>query len=169
MVAAAFCVLNVIPAFSEELIGDENSPTSVANTTDFKGVKKGSILITPGILYASSLVGGEVEFGLAKFISLMFGAGFIGADGGVVFHVLNKNHINLTINCLGDFMPALQSVLPEVSFGVRGFFGRSARVGVGGRIGIAIITNTISVSGIHYTAGAPMLTYCIGVPIRVKY
>jgi hypothetical protein len=168
-IARVLWVLNAVStSFSQELIGDETKPAPAAAASGSKEMKSGSIVITPGILYASSLVGGEFEFGVSKIASFMFGVGFIGADAGVGFHVLNKEHMDLSINALADYMPALQSVLPEICFSVRGFFGQSARVGLGGRIGISIITNTIDVNGHHYTAGGPMLTYCIGVPIRVK-
>ncbi len=162
---------------AEEIIGNDETEVVQSESMDTgevkdKGFKQGSIFVNAGFMYGSSLIGGEFEFGLARFLGLEIGGGFVGANAGMNLHVLPKKHLDLCLSALADYMPALEAVLPDFNLIVRGFFGSSARVGICGRIGVAICTVNKSVGAyqitVEYKRGAPMLTYALGVAIKAK-
>jgi len=152
-----------------EIIG-ENEPEKIQKTEPLEreSFRTGSIYLNAGVLYGSSLAGIDAEFGVNRVIGFIVGGGFVGLNAGMTFHVLSKKHIDLFIAATGDYMPGLKTVVPDISFNVRGFFGKRARAGVCGKIGIAVVTVNRTLNGLHYEAGMPMLTYAIGVPIKIK-
>lgn len=119
-------------------------------------------------MYGSAFIDGDVEFGLGRRVGILVGGGLVGANAGMTLHVMPKKHVDLDLAATADYMAGLQAVEPDLSFNIRGFFGRSARVGVCGKIGIALITVDRYVAGMRYRVGNPMLTYAVGVAIKAK-
>lgn len=178
LVFLSFSALCCCVLAQNETIGDESAyaadeqATSVRKLDRDNGFGRGSVVANAGFMYGSSLVGGEFEFGVAKIFGLQVGGGFVGANAGANVHVFSRKHIDLYLSGTANYMPGLQAVLPAVTWNVRGFFGSGARVGVCGMIGVAVctVTTVVEVSGtsLRYTPGQVMLSYAIGVPIKVK-
>jgi hypothetical protein len=136
------------------------------------GFKEGSVYMNVGVMYASALIGAEFEFGLSRALGFEVGLGLVGANAGLNFHVLSKEKVDLYLSAAADYMPGLGAICPDFAFNVRGFFGQAARAGLCAKLGIAICTVnkslTLGSTTLNYKKGMPMLTYSIGVPIKLK-
>jgi hypothetical protein len=164
-------------AQDETIGGDDAAYTAAEPATTKrkevdKGFGRGSIVANVGFMYASSLIGGEFEFGVAKNLGVQVGAGLFGGNAGIRVHPYSRKHIDMFISGTANYMPALQAVLPAVNFNLHGYFGNSARVGVGGMIGIMMCTVdktlTNGSTSLRYRPGQLMLSYALGVPIKIK-
>jgi hypothetical protein len=136
------------------------------------GFRRGSMILNTGFLYASSHIGCEFEVGINKILGIGLGFGYIGANCSANFHVYSKKYVDLYIGIAADYIHEIEIVVPEISFNFRGFLSEKARIGGCGKIGIAIGTQDKSFKKfgktIHVKKARPMLTYSIGIPIKLK-
>lgn len=155
---------------NSESIGEyDDEPSGYKETikkSGYHGFKSGTQFITPGFLYANSLFGAEYEIGLNRVLGLQVGAGFIGAEFGAVVHMIAKSNFDLHFIADGNLAFGA-GVWPGISLGMRGLFGKAARAGIGGKIGVAFCTSYINVGNVYHEPGDPLLIIGIGAPIRI--
>lgn len=154
-----------------EVIGDEGGAPRKETVNEYSGFGRGSHVITPGLLYGSSLIGVDYEFGITRFLGIQIGGGFVGADAGVNIHILPKKNFDMFFVLDGNFLPGL-GVFPGLNLGMRGLFGDRAKVGIAGEIGFMVSTvdRNFEAFGqkVGYKKGDILLNFAIGVPIRIR-
>lgn len=144
--------------------------SSSAATNEYHGFRNGTQFLNIGLFYGSALVGVDYEYGFNKVFGIQAGGGLLGADAGVNIHFLPKKHVDMYVCIDANYMPGY-AVVPGINLGMRGLFGKSARVGVGGELGFMIGTaeKTFSFGGttVHYTPGEILINFALGVPVRI--
>jgi hypothetical protein len=145
---------------------EQNEKKSSSKKSAYSGFISGTQFITPGFLYANSLVGVEYEIGLNRVLGLQVGAGFIGAEFGAVVHMIARSNFDLHLIADGNVAFGV-GVLPGISLGMRGLFGKAARAGLGGKIGVAFCTTYFYSGNVYHEPGDPLIIIGIGAPIRI--
>jgi hypothetical protein len=145
---------------------EQNEKKSFSKKPTYSGFNSGTQFITPGFLYANSLIGVEYEIGLNRILGLQVGAGFIGAEFGAVLHMIARSNFDLHLIADGNVALGV-GVWPGISLGMRGLFGKAARAGLGGKVGVAFCTSYFYSGNVYHEPGDPLLIIAIGAPIRI--
>ncbi len=100
------------------------------------GVQAGKKYLTVGVLYGGSPLGIDFEYAFNRAVGGRFGLGLGGVEAGLNFHLTSDLRKDLYFGATAVYLPVFDHLVsPFLFFGMRYFFGESARSGVGFEIG----------------------------------